>query len=103
VAIPKTKLLKYTTTVRSYIFDLANAPEIVSGETISSPTVTGSPSGLTIGTPTILEAETLAVPSGKGVAVTISGGTAGTSYTLTCTVTTSGGATLVVKGDLEVE
>lgn len=103
MAIPVTTIQKYTGEFRAFCFDFSNAPEVVAGETLSSPTVTVSPSGPTIGSPSVLSSAFDDVASGKGIKVTVSGGTAGTTYTLTCTVTTSGGATLICKGLLPVE
>lgn len=107
---------KYVAADRFYVFDFQYFPEITpGGETISVAAngVTSATAGLTIGTPEITTQveypgtggdETAApVPKGKGVIVRISGGVAGTSYTLTCVVTKSGGGTLVVKGVLAVE
>lgn len=102
MALPLTRRVKVSTEVRRYVFNFFARSEVVAGETLSSPTVTVSPSGPTISGAAVLTSSLAGVPSGKGVSATISGGTAGTTYTLTCTVTTSGGSTLVCKGELEV-
>lgn len=83
--------------MRTYWFVFDDFAEIDDGgETISSPTVSASPSGeLTIGAPTVSSGTTKVLAS-------ISGGTAGTRYVLVCTVTTSGGATLTIRGFLDV-
>ena len=102
-------LRKYAGEVRAYGFDFSKFPEVMSGETLSSPTVTVSPTGPTIGTPTVTTVPfdpgrgAELIQTGKGVKVSVSAGTAGVSYTLTCTVTTSGGATLKILGTLAVE
>lgn len=101
MAISTTTLQKYANEVRSYVFDFSQFPEVVDGETLSSPTVPAV-SGLAIGSPTVLTSAVDYVASGKGIKVTISGGTAGTSYTVVCRATTSGGATLEVDGTLVV-
>lgn len=72
-----------------------------SGETLSgTPTVTGSPSGLTIGTPavntaTLVDDEGNTVAIGKAVQVRISAGTAGIDYVLTVSCATTGSDTRV--------
>lgn len=78
---------------RIYQFDFTTFAEVSGGETISSPSVPAV-SGLTIGTPSAADGV---------VSVRISGGTAGTKYTVTCTVTTSGGSTLSIEGRLSVK
>jgi hypothetical protein len=94
-------LEKIAAEARAYVFDFSRYPEVISGETISSP-VTPAVSGLTIGSPTVTSATIDGVPSGKGVKVTISSGTAGTTYTVDCRVTTSGGSTLIRRMQLRV-
>lgn len=61
--------------------------------TAGNTTVTASPSGLTVGSPVV---------SGRYVQVAVSGGSSepGTAYVLTCTVSTSGGATLSQRGGI---
>lgn len=61
-----------------YVIDFSSL--LATGETLSSPTVTASPSGLTIGTPVI---------SSGTVQVRISGGTVDTQYSIDVTVNTS--------------
>jgi hypothetical protein len=81
--------------LRTFRFDFSSFAEVVAGETISSPSVTATPSGLTIGSPTI--------PSGTSrVEATVTGGAGGQRYNVTCSVTTSGGATLTIEGFLDV-
>lgn len=64
------------------------------GETLSSvSSVTTSPSGLTVGSGTI---------SGTKVLVTVSGGSAGTTYRFDFTVVTSSSQTLMADGKLIV-
>jgi len=88
-------LSKYAAESRTYTFDFSQRDEIIiSGDTISSiNSVTVSPSGLTIGSTSI---------SGKGVNAVISGGTSGSTYNLTCLITTSSGAILECQGTLLV-
>lgn len=57
-------------------------PDLETGETISASTVAVTPSGLTLGAVTI---------DGAEVSAFISGGTAGTEYTVLFKTTTSGG------------
>jgi len=102
------RLKKYPAEARVYVFDFQDFPEVKHhNETLSSPSVPAV-SGLTIGAATVTTADFYPggghkmVPSGKGVKVTISGGTAGTDYTVVCTVATSGGATLEIVGTLPV-
>jgi len=60
---------------------------ILDTETITgTPTISGSPAGLTIGT---------IVVSGKKVVANISGGASGTTYVVTCTANTSNGHVMV--------
>lgn len=68
---------------RIYTFDFAALEELVAGQTISSATVTAAPSGLTIGSPSVV---------GATVRADISGGTAGVGYILTVTITTNASA-----------
>ena len=77
---------------RTYQFDLS--ADLDTGDTISgTPTVTATPSGLTIGTPI--------VDSGK-VNVQLSAGSAGVQYTVKCVAATAGSDTIVVRGLLRV-
>ena len=93
--MPTTTLLeKAPTEIRTYAFDFSEVSEILAGQTLTgTPTVSGSPSGLTFGSPSI---------SGSKVNVAISAGSDGTTYEITMTVTTSGSATLVGCGRLKV-
>lgn len=74
---------------------------LASGETLSgTPTVAGSPSGLTIGTPavntgTVVDDEGNTIAIGKAVQVRISGGTADTDYELTVSCGTTASDTRV--------
>lgn len=88
-------LVKRADESRLYDFDFGVQPEFEAGQTISgTPTITVTDgSGLTVGS---------VATSGARVQAQISGGTAGTTYTLKCTVVTSGGALLVEYGLLEV-
>lgn len=104
MAIPVMSWPKDSSEVISYLFDFSNFPEVVAGETLSNPTVTVTVgSGLTVGSPAVTTVERDEVAAGAGVAVTVSSGTPGTTYTLECKVTTSGGAQRVVKGEIVVE
>ncbi len=94
-------LHKFAAEVRTYVFDFGQFPEVRDGETLSAPIVPPV-AGLTIGTPAVTVAATDWVPTGKGVAVSIAGGTAGEGYAVACTVSTSGGSTLEVAGLLAV-
>lgn len=82
---------------RDYPFEYDNFPEIQNGDTVATAAVTYSPddSSLTIGTATPNVA-------GNAMNCTISGGTAGTTYTLTCLATTAGESVLAVNGILNV-
>lgn len=81
------KLIKQPAESRLYSIDFANL--LGTGESLSgTPTVTASPTGLTIGTPAI---------SGTTVQVRISSGSDGVPYKLECVVATSDGNTL--EGD----
>lgn len=68
-----TTLLKYDDEVRQYDVDFSLQPEIASGATIASATVTSSPSGLTVGSPSI---------SGSKVKFQLSSGAPGVTYTI---------------------
>jgi hypothetical protein len=61
--------------------------------TLSSPSVTSSPSGLTLGAATV---------SGHIVSFTVEDGTHGVNYRVQVTVTTSDGETLIGDGILKV-
>jgi hypothetical protein len=68
--------------VLDYDFDFTDS--LAEGDTVSTATVTVSPSGLTLSTKTV---------SSPTVKQWVSGGTAGTRYRLTCAAVTSGGRT----------
>jgi hypothetical protein len=87
-------LVKRAAETRTYWMDFSNLPEVQSGQTLSSPSVSATPPGLTFGTATV---------SGNKVQVTVSSGTDGVLYTLSFQCTTSGGATLVGIGYLMVD
>jgi hypothetical protein len=80
---------------RSYVFDYTNFPEVqaVVPDLLAGASVSCSPSGLSIGG--------CSIPmDGQHAECSISGGTVGTSYTLTCDATTMAGATLSICGVL---
>ena len=107
LSIAATKILVKAST-ESILFGFDFGPLLNTGETLSTITVTGSPSGLTIGTPTVkatswvdyLTGETIA--ANEGAQCRISGGTAGSDYTLTATATTSDSNTRVIVCMLQV-
>jgi hypothetical protein len=92
----------------SVLFGLDFGNLLASGETLSSVTVTATPSGLTIGTAAVQssaftdEFTGATVAANEGAKVRISGGTAGTDYALKCTATTSGSNTRVFVATLQV-
>lgn len=102
MSILETTLRKYPEDVRLYVFDFSAFPELAAGETLSSPSVPAV-SGLVIGTPQVTEVTRDGVAAGKAVEVTISGGTSDTTYEVACSVSTSGGSTLTVRGKLAVD
>ena len=78
--------------VKYYNFDFVD--ELETGETITgSPAVSISPTGPTLGTPSI---------NGTEVQVKITGGTAGVSYLVTMKIATSAGESIEGSGWLEV-
>lgn len=87
-------LRKCATEVRKFVFDYTTWEEIVAGGSVSSATVTVSPSGPTIGTPSVTTPK---------VYVQVSGGTAGTTYTLECHATLSDATVVCMKGRLAVD
>jgi len=99
---------KYAAEVKLYCWSFADEPAVkFDGVTLSSPAITATPTGLTIGTPSVLAAvfynnDGSTVPIGQGVVALVSGGTAGQDYLLACAVTTSDGQTPVMKGKLGV-
>lgn len=94
-------LPKIASELRTFVFDFTTYAELEAGETISSPSVPAV-TGLTIGTPTVTTSAIDDVAAGKAVQCNLSGGTAGTTYTVNCSVTTSGGATLTRRVYLKV-
>lgn len=81
--------------VRVYAFDFQHFAEIISGDTISSATIT-SPAGITVQTPTVV---------GAKVNAQISGGTgtaAGTAYRLKINATLASSKVLVGFADVVV-
>lgn len=80
--------------VRKYTWDFSLFPEVVAGDTLTgTPTITASPAGLTIGSPSI---------SGPRVTALITVGAATASYLTVCAAATAGGSTLECLGRLEV-
>ena len=78
---------------RFYNFDFTS--KLRTGDALTgSPTVTGAPTGLTIGVPSL---------SSPLVQVRISGGVDGITYKLTALATTTQGDTLEVDGRLQVK
>lgn len=89
---------KKTTWNRRYTYDFGDFEELGNDSvTITSATVTATPSGLTFGTPSIGTGS----DSAK-VQVRISGGTAGVDYLTTCTIVTSGSDTISQDGLMPV-
>jgi hypothetical protein len=88
-------LVKRAGESRTYSMDFSNLPEISGGGSISSITsVTASPSDLTVGVTSI---------SGNKAQAVLSAGSDGTQYTVTFTILTSGGSTLIAIGYLMVD
>lgn len=87
-------LYKDPAEIRAFVMDFSAFSEIVGGDTINTVvSLTISPAGPTLGPTSI---------SGGQVKFTITGGTSGTNYTVTCQVTTLTGATLKGIGTLIV-
>ena len=84
-------LIKQPGETRQFSMDFSSLLDTV--ETISSPVITSTPAGLTVGTASI---------SGSKILFTIAAGTHPVRYRIEVTVTTSGGATLVGDGVLKV-
>jgi hypothetical protein len=82
---------KLVTESDEFSYDFVN--NLANSETLSSASVTATPSGLTIGS---------AVITRSVVTAFISGGVAGTSYTLTFEVNTSAGRTIGFEAILNV-
>jgi hypothetical protein len=88
-----TTLIKHPSEHRNMEFGFV--ARLATGETITgTPTVTAAPSGLTIGTVTVLD--------GRVLQFAISGGSNGQVYRITATVATTASQTLVAQGDLVV-
>jgi hypothetical protein len=98
---------------RVFVFAFDNVPEILSGATITSATVTGpggTPlAGVTAGTPAvttmaeIVDAQGNTVAAGRGVCVAIyAPSSAGQDYIVECRAALSNGATVVVSGKVAV-
>jgi len=85
-------LVKQPGETRQFSMDFSSL--LATSETISSPSVSSSPSGLTLGVASV---------SGSKVLFDISSGTHPVKYRLEVTVTTSGGAVLVGDGILRVQ
>lgn len=85
--------------VRRYVFSFGDLKELnaATPETLSaaSGAITATPAGLTVGAASVGS-------SGYEVSAMISGGAAGTDYTVTCTAILSGGGTIERSGTLEV-
>lgn len=86
---------------RLFIIDFSRFSEIINNDTIASSSIPAV-SGLTIGTPSTLTTSIDGVPANKGVKVNISGGTAGTTYTVDCQVTTAAGSIIVRRFQIQV-
>ncbi len=76
-----------------YTYDFGLWAQLQGSDTLASATVTGSPAGLTIGTPSV---------SGTVVSVRLSSGTVATTYRLTVSGTTAAGFKLVGYADVFV-
>jgi len=91
---------------RVFVIDFTDHSELEAGETMSAPSVPAV-SGLTIGSPSVTSADItengVTIAAGKAVQVRISGGTAGTKYTVDCTASTSGGSTIGRRVKIAVE
>lgn len=104
MAFAPTKLSKYPAEIISYLFDFSKFPEVIAGETLSSPAISvADPSGLTVGSPAVTLVVRDGIAAGKGVQVTISAGSSGETYTVQCDATTSGGSKRSVQGLIEVK
>lgn len=87
------RVQKYTGEKRLLTFDFSN--KLAVGANLSgSPTVSSSPSGLTLGTPARVS---------PVVQVTVDAGSSLTSYTVTCTCSTDNGEVLVGKAVVAVD
>ena len=92
----------------SVLYGLDFGKLLASGETLSSVSVSATPSGLTIGSPSVQASAFVddftgaTVAANEGAKVRISGGTAGTDYTLTVSGTTSASNTRIFVATLQV-
>lgn len=84
-----------------FLFDFTPFPEFQAGQTIASASAPAV-SGLTLGTPTLLAASADGIAAGRGVLLSVSGGTAGTTYTVSVLATFSGGPVREVRLSLTV-
>lgn len=87
------RLLKAPDDDLPYSFDFSLF-DVMESDTMASATVASTPSGLTIGSPSV---------SGDTVTVRISAGTDGTTYRLKVQGTTTGGYDIVCYADLYVD
>ena len=92
----------------SVLFGMDFGTLLASGETLSGVTISASPAGLTIGSPSVQASAFVdeftgsTVAANEGAKVRISGGTAGSDYVLTVTATTSGSNTRIFVATLQV-
>jgi hypothetical protein len=101
--VQRITLRKLPAEARLYLFDFSRFPEVIAGETLSSPAVPASdPAGLTIGSAAVSAVVRDGIPAGQAVEVMISGGTADVTYEVEGRAVTSGGATLAVGGVIKV-
>jgi len=84
-------LVKQPGETRQFSMDFSSLLD--TGETISGPSVTSTPSGLTVGSATVSDSKIL---------FTLASGTHPVRYRIEVTVTSSGGSTLVGDGILRV-
>ena len=90
--------------VRTYLMDLSQLPEIVSGDTVASVTSVTVATSTPGASPSDLTLSNEAVASGsKGAQVEISGGLDGATYQISFEVLTTNGYTLVGIGYLYVD
>lgn len=88
---------KYASSTKTYVFDFTS--RLALGETVSSAVVSGtsysaeSGASISVGSPTV---------SSPRVSVSISGGTEGAVFLITCTATTSAGQILPMYAYLPV-
>lgn len=92
--IPKST--KATTDSYPFTFDYTGWPQLATDDIVSA-TASATPSGLTVGSPTVGTGD-----DAEKVFVNLSSGTSGTTYRVTVIATTSGGSTLTGYLDLLV-